>query len=768
MISAALLLLILAQDFSTQIKPILEANCVACHNPSNPRNRANFLKAADATDVETRRNLWRNVATQLRNRTMPPTASKLTESDRLLVSTWIDERLRKTGCQAGPGQSGYAGYVAPRRLNRREYKNTVRDLLGLDLPIADLFPADESGGAGFDTNGETLFLPPMMLERYMESARTIAERVVITPPVNRLLLSHELEPLTPAPPANAKPRRVLEPLQEVSTTATIYAEGPYNLRVNFERPPLAPFTVEVLVDGNPIGKLNYQRDSAGGATVRVQVAELTRGQHKISIRNGEQRTDFYGLTIEQKVAPPSAERRALHYRLLGLEAGETPVHPRRAAERLFTRLLPRAYRQPLEEAELARILALYDRSAQRGDPFEESIKLALKAVLVSPKFLFRVENPSQQAGPQALNSYAMASRLSYFLWSSMPDEELLRLAAEGRLQDEKVLRAQLERMLDDPRSRAFSNAFVGQWLGTQEIGGRAVPLLTELQHFYTPEVAADLREQPSLFFHHILSENRSLLELIDGNYTFLTERLARYYEVEKQIPPLAAPGFQKVTWPDTRRAGVLGLASVLAMTSHYKEASPVLRGAWVLDTLLGTPVPPPPPDVPALAEAAKGSPKKLTVREMLAMHRANQACAACHNLMDPYGLALENFDWMGRWRENEIDGSPVNASAVLPTGEKLEGAAGLRAVLMNHKEEFLRHLSTKLLGYALGRGIQDGDQCTMERFVGNLSKNNYSARSLLADIVLSAPFRQSQVDAPVSEIHSPASKKAPRRLLGTK
>jgi hypothetical protein len=328
------------------------------------------------------------------------------------------------------------------------------------------------------------------------------------------------------------------------------------------------------------------------------------------------------------------------------------------------------------------------------------------------------------------------------------------------------LARQVKRMLDDPRSRQFADAFIGQWLGTQEIGGRAVPLLTELQHFYTPEVAADLREQPQLFFQYILTGNRPVLDLLNAPYTFLNERLVKYYDLEGRVT-LSGTGFQKVDWPDSRRAGVLGLASVLAMTSHYRQASPVLRGAWVLETLLGTPIPPPPPDVPALeASASKGA--QLTVRQMLAAHRKNTACASCHNLMDPIGLGLENFDWMGRWRDNEANGDPVDASGTLPSGEKFTGPVELRQVLLAHKDEFLRHLTAKVLGYALGRGPQDGDHCMVQGLVTRLEKDGYRARTLIREIVLSAPFLNTQPADSISTISEESPKRPPRRLLGTK
>ena len=749
-----------AEMFTHRVRPVLEEHCSACHKPDDAKNRHNFLKAEDVSDVETRRTLWRDVATQLHNRTMPPGEATLTEEDRLVVADWIKNRLESTGCVSGE----YAGYVGPRRLNRREYRNTIRDLFGVELDIAALFSADESGGAGFDTNGATLYLPPLMIERYLEAAQTVVDRAVVSPPMNRVYLSHELTPQTPPTFVNGKPKRPVAPEEELSIQASILTEAPYALRVSVERPPLIPFTLKLKVDGVVVGELEYQVDSNGGATARSQTVNLSRGLHTVAVSNGDQPIDFYSLTITQDQEPPTPNQAALHYRLFGMEPGQAPLAPRRAAERLFADLLPKAYRRPVEPAEVDQILALYDRAAERGDPFEESVKYALKAVLMSPRFLFRTEEAPTGDGIEPLGQYEMASRLSYFLWSSMPDEELYRLAREEKLQRPDVLAAQVERMLDDPRSRSFAAAFMGQWLGTQEVGGRVVPLLTELQHFYTPDVAADLRQQPELLLHYILTADRSLLDILDAPYTFLTDRLVNYYQLEGRVE-VGPNGFHLVSWPDDRRAGVLGLASVLAMTSHYKQPSPVLRGAWVLEKLLGTPVPPPPPDVPSLPEPKKG--EELPVREMLAMHRDSPACSACHNLMDPIGLGLENFDWMGRWRDQHADGRPVDASGSLPTGETFDGPAELRALLLERKEDFARQLVSRTLGYAVGRGRQDGDQCTIEGILDKLEADGYRARTLIREVVLSAPFRSLQKDAEMITIQEPVSK-TPKRLLGTK
>ena len=743
-------------EFTQTIRPTLEKNCAACHNPADPKARIDFLKAQSADDMEKKRGMWRSVASQLRNRTMPPAATKLTEDERLHLATWIDNRLRDTACSTGP----FTGAVAPRRLNRREYHHTIRDIFGLEFPVADAFPADESGGAGFDTNGETLYVPPMMLERYMEAAQKILDRVIITPPFTKQIPSAEMTP----PQPSKKPGRMLAPAQEVSTEIPIFVDGKYNLRVSIERPHDRPVYLSVKLDGADLGRLNYARDSGGGPTSRASLATLARGIHSITVVNGDHPVEFFSLFVEQRVEDPPADKRSMHYRLFGLEPGEAPLDPSRAASQLIQSFLAKAYRRPVTAADAAPFLTLYERSAKRGDPYEECVKIALKAVLVSPRFLFHVEDAATKPGTQPISQYDMASRLSYFLWSTAPDAELLQLAAQGRLQDPAVLAAQTDRMINDPRSRAFASSFVGQWLGTQEVGGRVVPLLTELQHYYTPEGAAELRQEPVLLYHYILSNNRSLLELLTANYTFLTARLAKYYEVENKVTGLNDT-FRKVQWPDENRAGVLGMAGVLAMTSHYKQGSPVLRGAWVLDTLLGTPVPPPPADVPPLETTAK-SEKGLTMRQILARHRADPACASCHNLMDPIGFGLENFDWMGRWRDLETNGKPVDASGKMPSGETFNGPVELRKVLLNRKDEFLRHLTGKTLGYALGRGLQDGDQCTVQRIADKLAVENYSARTLIREIVLSSPFRNTDPSQLVSGDGS--TKKIRTRLLGEK
>lgn len=719
------------EKFAKEIRPVLAQNCGTCHNPAKKHDSAPFLKANGLSDMEKERGLWRNVATQLRNRTMPPVASKLTEEDRLNVASWIDQRLRLTAC----GGEDFAGSAITRRLNRREYRNTIRDLLGVDLEVTAILPADGTGGAGFDTNGETLYIPPVLMERYLETAQQILDRVIATPPVSRTYLPAELKQTAD---------------REFALTLPVYLEDTYDVRIAFDvNGEDAGAKLQLKVDGADVGAIKVlprriiaSKPVKGPLNSRLEI-NLSRGTHTLTIVTNESVGPLARVMIMQVQDPASPEKRATHHNLFGMEPGEQPVQPDRTARLILQNFVPKAFRRPVELTELDPFFAMYKRSAERGDPYEESVKLALKTVLVHPEFLFRIEQKHTASGIYALSQYELATRLSYFLWSTLPDDQLLQLAKAGRLQDTNVLKEQVERMLDDPRSRSFTSSFIGQWLGTQDIGGRVVPLLTELQAYYTPETAADLRAQPILLLERIISEDRNLLELLTADYTHLTQRLAKFYQVEDQITGLSDNRFTLVKWPDHRRAGLLGLGSVLAMTSRYKETSPVLRGAWALETLLGTPVPPPPPDVPTLDEVA-GNGKKLTMREKLSQHRDNPTCAGCHRLMDPIGFGLENFDWMGRWRETEEDGRPVDASGELPSGEKFNGIIELREALLSKKDDFVTNFSGRVLGYALGRSLQDGDDCTIQKIVQKLKANGYRTRSLITEIVLSTPFRNTQ------------------------
>ncbi|HUS05932.1 MAG TPA: DUF1588 domain-containing protein, partial [Bryobacteraceae bacterium] len=415
-----------------------------------------------------------------------------------------------------------------------------------------------------------------------------------------------------------------------------------------------------------------------------------------------------------------------------------------AARRILEAFLPRAFRRPADEADLAPYLALFQSAQKRGDTFQDSVVFALRGVLISPQFLFRAESPNMGPEPRLLDDYALASRLSYFLWGSMPDSMLFDLAAEGKLQNPEVLNWQVGRMLRSPKSLDSVHHFVEQWLGTRELG-RSVNPDAKLFPLYTSDedMRADIGYQPVMFFSELLIKDLSLLNLLDSKFTIATGKLQKLYGLKVKPPrPQASQQPQRIELPeDSHRGGLLGMAAVLTVSSYSHRTSPVLRGKWLLDAILGTPPPPPPPNVPALDEHAGAAAK--TLRERLAQHRADPACASCHSRIDPLGFALENFDPIGRWRTTDAE-MAIDTRGELPDGTKFEGPDQLKAVLLERKGLFLRNLTRRMLGYALGRGLTLRDSCVVESLVKDVEAADYSAQALIRGIVLSMPFRYQQ------------------------
>jgi len=417
------------------------------------------------------------------------------------------------------------------------------------------------------------------------------------------------------------------------------------------------------------------------------------------------------------------------------EAAAEPKEPETpdVARAILERFLPRAFRRPAQDEEVDQYFALYEAVRQRGDSHEQALLFAMQGMLVSPHFLFRIEEPNPE--PKLVGDYELASRLSYFLWASMPDEDLLKLAAEGKLQQPEVLREQVARMLKDRRTRESVESFVEQWLGTRELGRNIKP--DRASSRYTNELEWALKQEPVLFFQYLLTENRPLLDLLDANYTFLDSKLVRHYRLAIEG---AKQQLMRYDLPeDSHRGGLLGMAGVLTVTSLPHRTSPVLRGKWVKETLLGSPPPPPPPNVPQLDDKQNAA-SPQTIRELLEQHRQNAVCASCHNSIDPIGFGLESYDLLGRWRTEE-SGKPIDAKGELPDGTKFDGPQELKQVLLARKDEFVRHLTTKMLGYALGRGLTIEDQCTVDEIVKKVQEGEYRSHVLIAEIVCSAPFR---------------------------
>jgi hypothetical protein len=441
----------------------------------------------------------------------------------------------------------------------------------------------------------------------------------------------------------------------------------------------------------------------------------------------------------------AAAKEALEYaakdpksRAVFLAAEPDASHPpEEAAAKILNAFLPRAFRRPVQPGEVERYMAFFRGAQKRGESFDHSVLLALEAVLVSPNFLFRIEAPNPGPDMRLVDDYALASRLSYFLWGSMPDAALFDLAAQGKLHDPEVLKSQVVRLLSDVKSRDFAERFVEQWLGTRELGRDIKPDQKLFPEYYDAELQSGIRYEPILFFQEILSKNLSLLNLLDSNFTVVSSKLAKFYGLStkgmSQQPKHA-------DLPDSsHRGGILTMSAVLAVSSYPQRTSPVLRGKWVLENILGTPPPAPPPNVPALKENEAGVAPQ-TLRERLEQHRANPVCASCHDRIDPLGFALENYDVLGRWRISD-SGKPIDSAGQLPDGTKIGGSDDLKKVLLERKDGFVRFFTAKMLGYALGRGLTAGDSCTVDQIVARLAEENYASQTLIREIVLSVPFR---------------------------
>jgi hypothetical protein len=617
----------LEATFAHTVGPLLERYCVRCHGGVSPRGLVNLagLTPANALREPGR---WRQVAQAVRGGRMPPAGkSRPTDAQTRALLAWCADASFWAAC-ATPRS---LPRVALRRLNRAEYNNTLRELLGVTFRPADDFPADDLG-AGFDTLGDVLAVPPLLLEKYLDAAERAVEDAARTP---------------------ARWASILDPPADTV---------PFHLR---GQPPLRK---------HPKRELRTPRDNA----------------------------------------PADPEGQALD-----------------RSARTVQAFADRAYRRPVTHEEMARFVRLLEATRSGGDSHERGVRLALQAILTSPHFLFRVET----GGPDGwLTDFELATRLAYFLWSSPPDDELYRQACQGRLRQEQTLTRQVRRMLRDPKSAALAEHFAGQWLQTRSLK-EFTPDPARFPQFDEPLRLALLRET-ELFFDHVVRADRSVLELLSADYTFANDRLARHYG----LAGVHGPEFRKVALAGTGRGGVLTHGGVLAVTSNPTRTSPVKRGKWILENLLGERPAAPPPGADNLSEAAGALPAG-TLRQQMERHRRDARCASCHAALDPLGFGLENFDAVGAWRSRD-GGQPIDASGTLPDGRSFRGPDELRALLAERAPDFVRCLTEKLLTYALGRELQPADACTVERIVRRLAANGQRFSSLVLGIVTSEPFRK--------------------------
>ncbi len=741
--------------FEAHVKPFFADYCTSCHGPEKKRGELDLEVFGTEAGLARHREIWEKVRSALDGWEMPPEGKRQpAESVRRGMVQWIDEELAKVDAATPPNP----GRVTARRLNRNEYRNTVRDLLGVDYDSHASFPNDESG-YGFDNIGDVLSLPPMLLEKYLAAAEAISRQVIVTedPALKRVQRIPAARFTTQADAVSTVEEETWGFFREgeIVVDFEFPASGPYRLRLRgygdqagTELPRMG-----VRFDGREVHVQSVRAQAEKPEQFEVPVT-VEAGKHRLGVAylnnfNSDGDRNVY-LTSFEVVGPLDVapeEYPEPHRRIL-------PRRPAAGGELAYARevlrpLATRAYRRTATRAELSKLVKLVDEVMRDGGRFEEGIQLALEAILVSPHFLYRWEidpEPLEAGQGRDLNGFEVASRLSYFLWSSMPDDALLELARSGELGKENVRAEQVLRMLKDPRSKALVRNFGGQWLQVRNLD-QAEPDATAFPT-WDAELRDAMRRETDLFLEAVLLEDRSIIDLLDADFTFVNGRLARHYG----IPGIEGDEFRRVTMPPgSGRGGVLTMGSVLTITSVPTRTAPVLRGKWILEQILGTPPPPPPPNVPPIEEGEEAS-KSATFRQRLELHRSKAECMPCHQKMDPLGFALENFNAIGAWRTQ--DGPhPIDNSAELPGGRKFEGAAGLKSVLRQHPD-FPRALSSKLLTYALGRGLEPADRKAVQVLVDGLEKNDFKFSALLLGVVESEPFLRRQPEPSPHDQHA--------------
>ncbi len=731
----------------------LDRYCVACHN-ARTLTAGLALDRLDPAHVGDDPAVWEKVLRKLRTGMMPPSPRPRPDAATYgALVTYLETALdRAADADPDPGRP------AVQRLNRAEYANAIRDLLALDVDGQTLLPADESG-YGFDNIGDVLTVSPGLLERYLLAAAKISRQAIGDPTLRPTTAIYKTSPLL------AQDGRVSEDLPfgsrgGLAARHHFPLDAEYVIRVALRGRARAGHALEIRLDRERVHRFDLGERTplevrvpvtAGTRLLGVSFAETLERSLPLDGRPPPPPITSFAFTLYPN--DPAVER----VEVVGPFAGRTPddTPSRRAiftcypdtvgdetacAERIVASLARRAYRRPVTDSDTVPLLAAYEAGRRENPGFEDGIRWAIEALLVSPKFLFRVEQDPAGAAPGApyrIDDLDLASRLSFFLWSSIPDDELVDLAARGELRDAGVLERQVRRMLADPRAHALLENFAGQWLYLRNLGSVA-PDATRFPEF-DDNLRQALRQETELFIGSQIREDRSVHDLLRADYTFINERLARHYG----IPNVYGNHFRRVSYRDDRRAGLLGHGSLLTVTSYPHRTSPVLRGKWLLENLLGAPPPPPPPDIPELDEPGDAA-APATMRERMARHRASPACATCHAKIDPLGFALENFDAVGRWRAREDGAStPIDASGALPDGASFDGPAAFREALLREPwaTEFATTVTEKLLTYALGRGLEHYDAPAVRRILRDAEAGGYRWSSLILGIVESLPFQ---------------------------
>lgn len=753
---------------------VLRRYCVGCHS-DRLRTAGLTLEGLDRAPASASVSTWEKVVAKLRAGDMPPAGRPRPDpaAQEAFVTGLEAELDAAAAARPNPGRPTL------HRMNRSEYGHAINDLLALDVDVSALLPANDAA-YGFDNNADALTLSPGLLERYMAAARKISRLAIGDPRMRPTTDSYSVSALL-----NQDDRMGDElPFGSRGGLAVRHhfpVDGEYQLRVRLQRVQatgalkaltVEPQEIEVRVDRTLVTTFNvssvfkntgrptpeYSDDAlvvrfAAKAGTRLLTVSLLKGPGAVE-GVGPTRLPVWTFSPGRAIERMGIDRVLIEGPHNVTGPGDTPsrerifvCRPSRDAEAdgcartIVSRLARRAFRRPVTQDDVDRLLAFY-RTARADRGFEAGIQAALESVLVDPEFLFRVERDvaSAPGGVRRLDDLELASRLSFLIWSSIPDDELLDIATAGRLHEPAELERQVRRMLADRRSRALVTDFGAQWLHLRNM--RAV---TPFVNAY-PEFDDNLRDafvrETELFLESQIHDDRPVTDVLTADYTFVNERLARHYGLSNVV----GPRFRRVTLPDGRRAGLLGHGSILTVTSYSTRTSPVVRGKWVLENLLGAPPPPPPPNVPALPDTGKGG-QVASVRERLQQHRANPVCATCHSRMDPLGFALENFDAVGRWRDVGEDGAPVDASATLPDGTAFNGPAELRRLMALRGQALARTVTSKLLTYALGRGLEADDMPAVRAILREAAPDGYRWSAIVLGIARSVPFQMRKAES---------------------
>ena len=762
--------MLLSAQTAASERAVLDKYCVTCHS-NKLRTGGLSLQEIDTANVPAGAETWEKVIRKLRVGAMPPQGMPRPDKSTIDgVAGYLETALDQAyAAKPNPGRSSM------HRLNRAEYANAIRDLLALNVDSSALLPPDDESD-GFDNIADVLKMSPSLMERYLSASWNISREAVGDSRISANTATYRVRPdLSQDQHISGLP---LGSRGGILVDHTFPLDGEYVIKVRLWRNTFDlmrgmedPHQIEISLDGNKVGGVTiggrddlilmaanpgaFGRDVDERLTVRIPVKA---GVHALAaytiLRSHAERDDVVKPFLRTSVdglditGDPSIDRVTVEGPFDSTGAGDTPsrrrifiCHPVSGqdelpcARKILSSLARHAYRRPVTDSDLETLLSFYQRRRNDNGNFEAGIESALQYLLASPEFLFRFE--ADPAGVAAGSSYhisdqALASRLSFFLWSSIPDDQLIDLAAQKKLHEPAVLEQQIKRMLADPKSDALVENFAEQWLFLRNLKNSA-PNLDTFPDF-DDNLREAMKQETELFFGSILHEDRSVMDLLTADYTFLNERLARHYG----IPGIYGSQFRRVHVDNDARRGLLGQASILTITSYPARTSPVQRGKWILTNLLGIPPTPPPPNVPVLKDNSDGS-KPLSLRERMEAHRASAVCAGCHKVMDPIGFSLENFDAIGRWRTTD-DGSVIDPSGTLYDGTKVDGPVALRKMLVSRPEVFVGVMTEKLLTYALGRGVTYQDMPAVRKIVHDAEANGFRFSALINGVVNSPPF----------------------------